>query len=483
MSSIVGALTGGGDSGMNFRAKQADIINPVTQAQTDQAYTQTQAGLGNQQAFLQAVQNQNGLGNQSQVFNQLQGVASGTGPNPAQAQLAQATGANTANQAALMAGQRGSSSNVGLMARQAAMQGGQNQQNAAGQAATLQANQSMNALNSMGSLATNQANQQAAATNAYTNSALSQQQNLLGGVGAYNNAAVNMQSNMNNANAGMAGNVATQQGNTMGNMMGAAGSAAQLLGGGATDDVGGEGEDLEGLAGEMGWAKGGMIPKRYASGGAIIPDGSTPLQSIGPQSNVGKSFMDSQDAMGASDPSLAMPQAAMAKKGGGGPQMPNMQQMVDLGGKALNWFGHGISDAGEWLGGGVTGALSAGGTAVGGAMAGAGEAAGVAAPAVLAAAKGGKVAALVSPGEKYLKPNDVEQVKKGANPMQVGEKIPGKPKVAGAKNSYANDFVPKQLDEGGIVLPRSVTQAKNPGKAAADFVAAVMKKESLKKGK
>jgi hypothetical protein len=78
--------------------------------------------------------------------------------------LSQATGANTANQAALMAGQRGSGANAGLMARQAAQQGAANQQNSAGQAATMQANQSLNALNSMGSLATSQANQQANAT-------------------------------------------------------------------------------------------------------------------------------------------------------------------------------------------------------------------------------------------------------------------------------------------------------------------------------
>ena len=89
-------------------------------------------------------------------------------------------------------------------------------------------------------------------------------------------------------------------------------------------------------------------------------------------------------------------------------------------------------------------------------------------------AKGGKVPAMVSPGEKYLKPQDVEKVKRGANPMKVGETIPGKPRVGGAKNSYANDTVPKTLDEGGIVLPRSVTQSKNPEWAAHRFVKAYM---------
>jgi len=92
------------------------------------------------------------------------------------------------------------------------------------------------------------------------------------------------------------------------------------------------------------------------------------------------------------------------------------------------------------------------------------------------AARGGKVPAMVSPGEKYLSPRDVKKVERGANPMEVGEKIPGKPRVKGAKNSYANDTVPKTLEEGGIVLPRSVTQAKHPHWAAHKFVSAIMAK-------
>jgi hypothetical protein len=93
-------------------------------------------------------------------------------------------------------------------------------------------------------------------------------------------------------------------------------------------------------------------------------------------------------------------------------------------------------------------------------------------------AQGGQVVpALVSPGEKYLNPREVEMVKKtGVNPMQVGEKIPGKPKVSGAKDSYANDTVPKTLEKGGIVLPRHVTQAKDPAKAAAKFVQGILAK-------
>jgi len=62
--------------------------------------------------------------------------------------------------------------------------------------------------------------------------------------------------------------------------------------------------------------------------------------------------------------------------------------------------------------------------------------------------------------------------------MKTGETIPGKPKVSGAKNDYANDTVKKTLQEGGIVLPRSVTKSKNPDKNAEAFVAAVLAKNS-----
>ncbi len=98
----------------------------------------------------------------------------------------------------------------------------------------------------------------------------------------------------------------------------------------------------------------------------------------------------------------------------------------------------------------------------------------------MAMAKGGKVPAMVSPGEKYLPPQAVEAVKQGANPMKEGKTVPGKPKVGGAKNDYANDTVKAELDEGGIVLPRSVTQAKDSDKKAEQFVLAVLAKHGHK---
>lgn len=95
-------------------------------------------------------------------------------------------------------------------------------------------------------------------------------------------------------------------------------------------------------------------------------------------------------------------------------------------------------------------------------------------------AQGGVVPAMVSPGERYLPPNEVEKVKEGKKePLKAGEKIPGKAKVAG--DSYANDTVKKNLKEGGIVIPKSVLESPNPEAQAQKFVQAVLAKQALKR--
>lgn len=151
------------------------FISGLLGGSQSQLANQAQQGAGattaQQQAFVNALAGQNGIGNQSQVYNQLQGVANGTGPNPALEQLRLQTGQNVAQQAALMGSQRGVGSNPGLLARQAAMQGANIQQNGVGQAAALQAQQQLNALGALGNLATQQVNQQGNALNS-----LSQQQ-------------------------------------------------------------------------------------------------------------------------------------------------------------------------------------------------------------------------------------------------------------------------------------------------------------------
>ena len=389
MSSIVQAVTGGGANNPGFTAKTADLQNPSTVGQANTAYDQTQSGLAQQQAFLQALQAQNGTGNQSSVFNQLQGVANGTGPNPAQAQLAQATGANTANQAALMAGQRGSGANVGMLARQAAMQGGAAQQQAAGQAATMQAQQSLGALNQLGGIAGQQVGQQAQGLQGYNSAAQGQQQNILNSIAGQNNANVQNTSQANSTNAQMAVQNSKGGFDLMGSLMGAAGTA---------------------LGGPLGGMAAGALGKMFkGGGGGGGADTSSPTYATDGLANT-----------------LSM--------GSGG--------------------GHHLAEGGTVHGTGprsyVTHHMFA---------------------------KGGKVPALLSPGEKYLSPQAVESVKQGASPMAAGKQVPGTPTVGGAKNSYANDTVHASLDEGGIVLPRSVTQSKTPGKDAHKFVEAILAKQ------
>lgn len=184
----VGTLT----DGLNYSPNGANITNPVSPQDASAAIQSqiaagntTQSGIAQQQAFTNALAAQNGLGHQQDVYGQQQAllgqygqIAAGQGPNPAQAQLAQATSANVANQAALLAGQRGSGANVGLAGRQAAMAGGNIQQQAAGQAATLQANQSLAAMQA-------EASQQAA----LAGTAQNQISNQAGGLQALNAAA------------------------------------------------------------------------------------------------------------------------------------------------------------------------------------------------------------------------------------------------------------------------------------------------------
>jgi len=197
----------------------------------------TQATVNNFQPGLQTGYNayeraDTGLTN---TANQLQNVALGQGPNPAQAMLAQTTGANVANQAALMAGQRGASANSGLLARQAAQQGANTQQQAVGQGATLQANQSLNALNNMGNIYGTQA-------------------------GAANQFYGTNVSGLNNQNANIAGARTAQ--NEIGSKIAGQNAQAnqQMIGGIANAGMG--------LLG--GFAHGGQIG-HYDEGGKVAP--------------------------------------------------------------------------------------------------------------------------------------------------------------------------------------------------------------------
>lgn len=256
----VGTLFGGGANNSGFSASGTGIHNPVADYQYGQALENSSDALTQQKQLMQALNAQNGIGNQSQVFNQLQGVANGSGSNPAQAMLNQATGTNVANQAALMAGQRGASANPALMARQAAQQGAGIQQNAAGQAAVLQANQSLGALGQMGGMANQQAANQIGGVGSYNQFAQNQQKLIGDQLNAENNANVAMQSNMNNTNQSMAGVNAGNSAKAVGGAMNSiAGVDTSGGGGGGGAGGGGGGGGMEKVAGMIAGAKGGSV--------------------------------------------------------------------------------------------------------------------------------------------------------------------------------------------------------------------------------
>lgn len=248
MGAIGGLLgMGGGAGGTGFNTPSG-----TTAAQLQNAYQGNQAAMGGQNALLNALQAQQGLQNQSNVYGQLQNVAQGRGPNPAQAMLNQATGANVANQAALMAGQRGAGANAGLMARQAAQQGANLQQQAAGQGASMQAQQALGALGQAGGMANQMAGQQIGQVN---QNVASQQgeQGILQGANTANNQ---IQGTLANTTLG-------GQQSMVGGLMNSAGAGLKMLAG----------------------ANGGEVP--YASGGMA-----------GPQSMFGQS-VNSQNAAAA----------------------------------------------------------------------------------------------------------------------------------------------------------------------------------------
>ena len=184
-----------------------DINNPTTPEQFQQAYAQVQQAQQQQQQLLAALQGQGGIQNQSNVYGQFQDVAAGNGPNPAMAMLNNTTGTNVANQAALMAGQRGAGANVGLMARQAANQGANIQQQAAGQGAALQANQSLNALGAAGNIANNQVANQMGQTNSVASGAQNLQNSLFNANAGVNSANVAAQGDKNKMYGGLASGI------------------------------------------------------------------------------------------------------------------------------------------------------------------------------------------------------------------------------------------------------------------------------------
>lgn len=173
--------------------------------------------------------------------------------------------------------------------------------------------------------------------------------------------------------------------------------------------------------------KGGVV-ENYAGGGSVVP--SLDVDTSMPMSNAGKFLFSSAPSNKAAPAPIFSGMGGDSKTGAG------------------------------QLNSGLASALKAGLSAV--------------------FAKGGPVKAMVSPGEQLLSPQEAKKVAAGkVNPLKVGERVPGKPKVKG--DSIQNDVVPKTLESGGVVIPNHIMQSDNPPKNAQKFVAAIMAKQSAKR--
>lgn len=400
----IGQLLGGTPNNAGFQA-----VGGANQQQAGTAYNQTQQGIAAQQALMQALANQGGLQNQANVYNQIQGVANGTGPNPAQAMLNQATGQNVQNQAALMAGQRGAGANAGLLARQAAQQGAGLQQQAVGQGASMQAAQQLGALGQLGGLANQQVANQMGATQGFNQATQGQQQNVLGALGQQN--ATNEQ---------IAASNAQRNASAIGGLGGGIGSAIGFLG-------------------DKFLAEGGMVPNPKV--GAVEPSKRFSGDLEPHVEHMAKIYHPHMFSEGGQVQDQDQNQKLQY---GGGTQQEKQQRAQ----QAQQGFmkaaqDNPISNAIAW--------------------------------AQSKMAHGGKVPAMVSPGEVYLTPEKAKEVAKdGKNPIKEGEKIPGKAKVKG--DSYSNDTVPKKLEAGGVVIPKSIMESDDPAGNAHAFVTKLMEK-------
>src|ERR1700678_3799118 len=339
-------------------------------------------------------QQQGNISQEQALTNQLIAQGNGQGPNPAQAQLAQNTGANIASQAALMAGQRGAGANAGLIARQAGQQGASTQQNAVGQAATLQAQQEL-------------ASQQGAAAlqgqigNQITNEQTAANQLAGTAIGANNTQNANLISNYGMAqglNQSTAQSNANATNQTLGGLLNGASSLAALMAEGGEvkpppppqPEVNPITQGFNSATGSQGIASSAQAIKSYAVGG--------PVSWAGQFLNSSPTIQESSAGTGEVAPMLQAPKATgvgvqfnmPGKKSPGQQQQQQPQQ-----GSAQTVTG--VSDTP-------------------GAQAYAGDqgentqpdATALQSDQTMVAAKGGKVPAMVSPGERYLPPHEVK---------------------------------------------------------------------------
>lgn len=520
-----------GNNGTNFQAQSSTPANPVI-GPAQGAVDQSQATIAQQQALANAIAQAGGVQNQQNVYNQLGQIASGQGPNPAQAQLAQATAGNVAQTAALQAGQRGASQNAGLIARQAGQQGAATQQASANQAATLQAQQSLNALGQQSGIAGNQVSNQLAAQNSLTGAAQNQAGQLIGANVAYNNANIQNAQQQNVSNATLSGINAQSQQGLFGELTGNAGSLLSSLahGGivhgyddGGIVDFGSDSDAPQSSAPSMPSRKGNILSNLLGSlgskgssaalGDAAEGDAAADAgggDAILALSAGGRVHFDSGGITNFNSNAPTFLASPKVKQGNGGIQSSFESGLNSPLGKKFgnalhngfkNLFSSNDSTSSIGTPSSMPGSQVSDYTSLsdtpGGSQASyanlpdqsdalsASTASDVASNGIGASddmdfAKGGKVPAMVSAGEKIIPPQEVKKVERGEkSPIAAGKTVHGKAKVPG--DSLKNDTIPKNLASGSIVLPRSVTQSRDPSAAAARFVSTLLAKDKKRK--
>jgi hypothetical protein len=507
----------------NFQASSANVQAGANQDQLNNAYKGVSNALAGQQGFANALvpQGNQGMAAQTALSNQLAAQANGQGPNVAKNQLNQATGANVANQASLMAGQRGASGNVGLMARQAAQQGAQTQQAAAGQAATLGAQQQIAAQQSLAGLSANQIAQQGQASTNYSQAQQNEQNILQNANTSYNNANVGMQSNINNVNAQTSASNQNESNGIMGGLMKGVSSISSLFGaeggqvkrmadGGESDDSDHEPEqseissDLKAPAQESQPSLGSFSSSSSSpSNGPSIPStASNPSNN----SNVIADSMGSSGggSSGGGSGMGSLASLAMLAAAQGGQIHKGYLQRFAAGGISGNPLVQTSSPsapqsfAGQWLNSST--AASSGPTVQ----------ATSALPAFQAvdwsggpqkkkqtpmgktdnASSNKNISgddSIISGGDAMAdntsnysipaaaKGGMVKNLKQGGRVK--ADNLKEKAKVRG--NSYSNDTIPAMLSEDEVVIPRDVMQSKDPVKNAAKFVQAILAKKRV----
>ncbi len=399
--------------------------------------------------FNQQVNNQNALRGRMQGFEgQLQNQAQGGGPSVSTTMLKNAQQQNAANANGLAASQRGV--NPGMALRQA-----------------LQSNAG--------------ANQQAQAT----------------GVAARQQEQLNAQSMLGQNQGQQAGLLNAQVGQGLQASLGQGQIAAQTANANAGRAQSAAGGLAGGLAGAFGLAEGGEVPnipafvlnnnpEDSANPFALKGEKKTKSNALQPAPQSGVRPIISTGGM-TSNVAGPMTQQQAGPQSFIGKALSNVASIPGkiLGGveNTVQGFGNEVNRTGQDLKSMFAGSPQSRPDAQSMVYAhpGQGPINGQSGDLVIAKANGGLVPAMVSPGERYLPPSEVKKVEKGEkSPMKAGEKIPGKPKVGGATNSYSNDTVHKKLKEGGIVLPRTVTMSPDAEKKAMAFMKALQAKRGNK---